>query len=185
MDLLTAHSLSEAYFYLMVTHCSVCGEGPIQGGGGRLVDTDLRQTDQSTVSIHCKCRLCEAPQDFIFAIPVNLASLDLEKPNQINITSESSKIIDVAQWITLYFMLCESANHEQNIEQNKSKARNLRIEARYCLEEALKFYVEDNDLPPGSAFFHEPSRERLASNPEQFSRSRLINLLASLPNPAS
>lgn len=178
MDLLNAHSLSEAYFYLMVAHCTVCGEGPIQGGGGQIVDTHHREADQSTVSIHCKCRLCESQQNFTFTIPEKLAPLDSDKPNQINITTESSIIIDVAQWITLYGVLCESAHHEQN----KSKARNLRIEAGYCLEEALKFYKEDNDLPPESAFFHESSRERLANHPEQFSRSRLINLFASLPS---
>ena len=181
MDLLVAHSLNEAYLYLMVTYCSACGEGPLIGGGGRVVETDETRQRDKTTAIDVTCKSCTADHTYTFIIPEDLARLDPDRPNRINPTVEPSKIVDVAQWITLYRILCEAADKERN----RSKARIIRIEAGFCLEESLKFYGEESELPPDAAFFHDSSRERLKKNPETFSRSRLIHLLASLPVPLS
>lgn len=178
MDERIAHSLNEAYLYLMATHCASCGDGPLHGEGGEIVDSDDKNQDQVKVAVKAACRSCFDIQIYTFVIPADRAQIDADQPHRINSSTQPSQMIDVASWITLYQMLCESANRESN----KTQARNFRIEAGYCLEEALKFYVEGNDLPPETAFFLEPSRERLRKHPEQFSRSRLINFLAALPN---
>lgn len=181
MDELIAHSLNEAYLYLMVTHCASCGDGPLHGEGGEIVDSDDKNQNQVKVAVKAACRSCFDIQIYNFVISAEHTQIDADQPNRISSTTKPSHVIDVSSWITLYQMLCESANRESN----KTKARNFRIEAGYCLEEALKFYVEGNDLPPDAAFFLESSRERLKNNPEQFSRSRLINLHAALPSPST
>lgn len=66
-------------------------------------------------------------------------------------------------------------------EPDRQKKRRLLIEAAQCLDEALKFYIDDNDLPPSGAFLHEGSKQRFRQNPGQFSRERLIHLRSKLP----
>jgi hypothetical protein len=74
-------------------------------------------------------------------------------------------------------MMTEAAGKEKN----KTEARRLALEAAQCLDEALKFYVEDNDLPTKDTFFHHGSRQRFRDHPEQFSRQRLLHLRSKLP----
>ena len=66
-------------------------------------------------------------------------------------------------------------------QSNPAESRRLGYEAAQCLEEALKFYRDDNDLPPPEAFLREQSRQQLRERPNLFARSRLINLRARLP----
>lgn len=181
MEALNVHSLNEAYLYLMVTHCASCGDGPLHGEGGQIVDSLESKESYKKIEVKAACRSCFDIQTYTFLIPVDQAQVDADQPNRINATAQPSQLIDVASWITLYQMLCESAKQESN----KTKMRNFRIEAGYCLEEALKFYSDQNDLPPETALFLDSSRERLRNNPEQFSRTRLINLLAALPSPST
>jgi len=95
----------------------------------------------------------------------------------VNSTDEPSWILDVAQWLTLFSMMTEMAGKESD----KTAARRLSLEAAQCLDEALKFYEEDNDLPPTEAFFHQGSRDRFRDHPQQFSRQRLLHLRSRLP----
>ena len=37
---LVAHSLAEAYLYLMATPCAACGQGPLRAAGGTEVEPD-------------------------------------------------------------------------------------------------------------------------------------------------
>jgi hypothetical protein len=99
----------------------------------------------------------------------------------INPTAEPSEILDVAQWVMLSGMVAASATSEPD----KVRKRRLFIEAAQCLEEALKFYADDNDLPPAAAFFHDGSRLRFRQSPEHFSRQRLLHLRSKLPHATS
>jgi hypothetical protein len=172
---LAAHSLAEAYLYLMATPCGVCGRGPLRG-----TDPNPVQRDESEVLLTLKitCASCGHRQERTFRIPADTASTSTDGPPVVNSSDEPSRIIDVAQWITLFRAIAEAAGGETD----KQEARRLGIEAAMCLEEALKFYEEDNDLPPSEALFHENSRKRLRDYPEQFSRQRLINLRHKLPS---
>ncbi|UCF34677.1 MAG: hypothetical protein JSV78_05105 [Phycisphaerales bacterium] len=172
---LAAHSLAEAYLYLMATPCGVCGRGPLEG-----TDPYPEKRDESEVLLNLKvtCASCGHHQNSTFRIPADAASTSTDAPPVVNQSDEPSRIIDVAQWITLFRAITEVAGREKN----KREARRLGIEAAMCLEEALKFYDEDNDLPPSEALFHENSRNRLRDYPEQFSRQRLINLRRKLPS---
>jgi len=165
----------------MANPCPSCGKGPLHGqelsapspskgegqGEGR---------DDAVVEIAAECAACHAESTWSFRLSAVAGAPDVRQP-VINPTDEPSWILDVAQWITLFRMI--SATAEQ--QSDKQAARRLRIEAAQCLEEALKFYEPDNDLPPTEAFFHEGSRDRLRNHPGQFSRQRLLGLRNKLP----
>jgi hypothetical protein len=83
----------------------------------------------------------------------------------------------VAGWLTLTGMLKEAADREPD----RIKARQLRVEAGLCLDEALKFFEDDNDLPPEAACFTDSSKAHRRRHPDRFSRQRLIALRMELP----
>jgi hypothetical protein len=173
----TAHSLAEAYLFLMATPCPACGKGPLRGEvtaapPGRAAQP--HPAGRNTVSLNAECGACHAHSPWTFEVPGTAVS---GTPPVINATDEPSRILDVAQWITLFRMISARAAEQAD----RQIARRLLIEAGQCLEEALKFYEPGNDLPPPTAFFHPGSRERLRTNPEQFSRQRLLGLRAKLP----
>jgi len=172
---LTAHSLAEAYFYLMITPCASCGKGPLRGS-----DATRSGNDSSVlfVDIEAACGTCNGHSNFTFRLPHGTGvDKDTGLPT-VNPTDGPSGIIDVAQWLTLFRVITAKAGDTAD----KADSRRLGLEAAQCLEEALKFYEDDNDLPPESACFSDTSRARFAEHPQEFSRQRLINLRAKLPN---
>lgn len=171
-----AHSLAEAYFYIMVTPCTACGEGSLQGGEGR---RSSAEDAPLVVAIDAACKSCQHQHALQFALPLGAGEASGAGVPVVNPGDSPSEIIDVAQWLTLFRVVTESAYKERN----KQAARRLGIEAAQCLEEALKFYDDaDNDLPPASALFHDESRKRLREHPEEFSRQRLYGLRDRLPS---
>jgi hypothetical protein len=101
----------------------------------------------------------------------------------ISRTDEPSRILDVAGWLTLHARLCDAARAKARAASSveRTLARQLHIQAAACLEEALKFYDEDNDLPPEDAFFTDAGRRQFRGHPESFLRGRLVSLRAVLP----
>ena len=135
-------------------------------------------TNPIVVSIAVACNACHTATELSFQLPHGISADERGGPPTVNPTDEPSRIIDVAQWITLFRMITEAAARQTN----KMEARRLGLEAAQCLEEALKFYNDmDNALPPPEAFFHEASRRRFQENPHYFSKPRLIDLRAKLP----
>jgi hypothetical protein len=59
--------------------------------------------------------------------------------------------------------------------------RRLNLLAGCCLDEALKFFDADNDVPPEDAFFSDASRQQFRDRPERFTRQRIIDLRSQLP----
>jgi hypothetical protein len=175
---LVAHSLAEAFLYLMATPCSSCGKGLLRGAEAHPLPS---QGEGMVLSIPVTCGACEHATELTFELPHGLGTDKEGGPPAVNPTDRPSRIIDVAQWITLFRMITEAAGKESD----RMEARRLGLEAAQCLEEALKFYDDrDNALPPPEAFFHKASRRRLRENPEQFARQRLIDLRAKLPSMA-
>lgn len=174
-----AHSLSEAYFYLMATSCTRCGQGPLRGADAKSSQVG---DGRAGVSIAFTCRACGAAGGNLFQLPAGHAASVAEQYPKVNPTDEPSRILDVAQWLTLFRMITQAAS----TESDKVAARQLGLEAAQCLEEALKFYDDsESDLPPRHAFFHEASRSRYQLEPQQFSRRRLLDLRSKLPTTAT
>lgn len=164
---LQAHSVAEIHLYLAATPCSDCS-GPLNG-------TPVVETGKATVS--AMCGVCKRTHDLAFTLR---SSVELEERDgylpTINQTSEPSQIIDVGQWITLYGVLMQAVGRETD----KIEFRRLEFQAAMCLEEALKFYA-DNELPQEGAIFTEATRTRFHDHPEMFARQHLVDLRAKLP----
>ncbi|MCK4660149.1 MAG: hypothetical protein KAV82_11560 [Phycisphaerae bacterium] len=174
---LQAHSVAEAHLYLMVTPCKLCGGGRTECVGSRSEASD----EQLLLILQTRCEGCGFDSEFRFHLPESVSPASEDggelSPARINPTAEPSRIIDVAQWLTLFRVISEAAAAEADAVES----RYLGHEAAQCLEEGLKFYDEDNDLPPPEAMFHERSRQQLRDRPALFARPRLIGLRARLP----
>lgn len=176
-DPLFAHSLAEIRFYLRATPCTSCGKGPLTQQES--VPETGSKTDCSVI-VNASCDTCRFPHTLTFRISPPSISPGETEPPTVNPTDQPSRLLDVGQWITLFRVMLDSAEHQDD----KPAARKLKLEAAQCLDEALKFYdEEDNDLPPVEAVFTNATRERLRKAPEQFSRRRLLGLRSQLPRP--
>jgi len=172
---LHASSLAEAFFYLLVTPCRICSKGPLRADLARGVE---QNAGSWRIVIPSVCRECGQEYEHAFTLPEKPTSLSPTDNPTINDTDVPSRLIDVGQWIVLFRMVTEAAAGERD----KQQARQLGIEAAMCLEESLKFYNDQSDLPSDDAFFVETSRDRFRDHPEQFSRTRLLALRAKLPS---
>ena len=94
----------------------------------------------------------------------------------INLTDRPSRLIDLAQWLGLFYHFLETADRQSA----PADIRKMGFYAALCLEEALKFY-SDNELPPESAFFTPTSQEAFRQHPEKFARQRLKDMRGRLP----
>ncbi len=178
-----AHSLAEAYLYLMATPCRECGQGPLTGPDRvEPVGDDAAAAggpDGADLVVHldATCAVCNRAWPMQFRLPLGTGVDPASGIAAVNTTDEPSKILDVSQWLVLFRLIVDRAGREPN----KAASRQLGLEAAQCLEEALKFYDDDNDLPPARALFSEEARGRLADRPQDFSRQRLIQMRAKLP----
>jgi hypothetical protein len=166
---LHARTLNEVRYYMMVQPCASCSKGP-------WVAAETGQPDKHhRLTFKAKCKNCSGEQTFEFLVDRPLGSQGA-KSEAINPTGSPSEIIDVAQWLSLFYMLVESAASRET----PAVSRRASYQAALCLAEALKFYG-DNELPPPTAFFTEPSRQTFAQHPEKFARQRLMDMKAKLP----
>ena len=127
------------------------------------------------------CGACQDPTQQVFQVPMDQLATARELPAgavaAVSPTDDPSRIIDVVGWVTLFGVIGEAAAKTAD----KVEARKLGYEAAQCLEEALKFYDDDNDLPPEGAFFSDASRRHYRDYPDKLARTRLIDLRAKLP----
>ena len=167
---LHTHTFNEVKYYLMATPCSACGKGP------RTVDATGppgKAGEPIIVQIHC--RSCNRQQGITFCY-------DHEPPAEevsaecINPTDEPSRIIDLSQWLGLFYMLAESAWQRDSAPS----MRRVDFQAALCLAEALKFYGDD-ELPPASAFSTAEGIAAFRDHPEKFARQKLRDMQAKLP----
>ena len=174
---LPIHSLAEAYLHLMVTRCPGCGSGPLTADESKV----RHDADERILTVPVRCRKCGRERAFRYDTrgvePDGFLPVPAGTVAAVNRTDEPSSIIDVAGWITLFTLILGGADKTTD----PAAARQLKLEAAQCLDEALKFYGPDNDLPPADSFFSECSRGQFRRRPETFSQSRLIGLRAKLP----
>lgn len=94
----------------------------------------------------------------------------------INPTPQPSRVVDLAQWLSLFYLLVESAA----AEPSRPAVRQMGYQAALCLAEALKFY-SDNELPPETAFFTPSSSQAFREHPSNFARQKLRDMQSRLP----
>jgi len=166
---LRAHTINEVRYYLMVNPCRLCGKGPQEIVSGA---DEIRPGTPATVGARCKhCRQLQSINVLCQNAPADA--------DAINPTAEPSRIVDLGQWLSLFYLLLESAA----AEKSRTATRRGGYQAMLCLSEALKFYG-DNELPPEEAFFAEATAAIFRRHPEKFARQKLRDMQSKLPAPA-
>lgn len=193
-DALPIHSLIEAYMYLAIAHCNACASGLLVPD-----ESPVRcDADRQILSTQVICKACGRENSISFdtrriglsdTLPRDVGSMrppdDPDAPWHINPTEDPSEIVDVAGWLTLYAVVtddAESLGLDAQTSAERTEIRRLRMRAALCLDEALKFYDLDNELPPEDAFYDDGSRRQFREHPELFARIRIIELRAALPS---
>lgn len=172
---LRAHSLAEIHLYLMVRSCKTCAAGPLRGAA----TVKEPRGEHSLVTVQAKCSSCNEESYLLFEIPGESAGGGAEsgRGSRINPCGEESSILDVVQWVTLARIMREAADRAAD----RCEARELRCDAGECLDEALRFYDPQSELPPGSGLFAEHSKQRIKDRPELYIRQALIGARGKLP----
>jgi hypothetical protein len=168
---LPAHTFNEVRYYLMVTPCCSCGKGPWS-----VDDPPTVTRAHQEVTVQARCQKCLTVQPFRFLCQSASATADPEA-ECINPTDSPSRLVDPAQWLSLFYLLVESAA----AETSRSQTRLGGYRAALCLAEALKFYGDD-ELPPESAFLTPVSAAAFREHPEKFARQRLRDMQSKLPS---
>jgi hypothetical protein len=170
-DLVRVHSVQEEYFHLMVRACA-CG-GAWFPHGQRVERTGDRLVHHVTA----RCAKCGKEWTFHFALPGE-TKLDHPAPiREINPTAEPSAALDAAEWMDLArFYLGQI----ERLKNPTERAQSL-LDARGCLEEALKFYGPGDDGPPPGALWSDASRRKVAGHPHAYRRQALEAMLAKMP----
>lgn len=168
---LPAHTFNEAKLYLAVTTCQACGAGPWITGS---IAPPTEAAPE--ITLHAHCHACGAARVFVFRCENSLPA-DGPQAECINPTAYPSRLIDVRQWLSLFYLLIDEASRETSKPESRLKG----YRAALCLEEALKFYG-DNELPPATAFFSPASAGAFREHPERFARQRLRDLRSKLPS---
>ncbi len=170
--LLPAHSHAEACVYVMLQTCGACDSGIQEVAGEELEEEHI----DNIIRLNCACPECGEKTAYRFRIDSRWAAAR-ELP-LINPTEEPSKLIDVAQWLTLYHTVLARSREASDRTASRREA----FQAALCIAEALKFYEPDNDLPPASAFFSDQAREQARAHPAFFARDKLLSLQSGLPD---
>ena len=190
MKPLRVHSVAEARLYLMVTPCPKCSSGPWETMDSEEIQAEESQLDETSewvnLKLYARCLKCGYRQEFLFRRTGKLTDIERELQKElhdseidlVNPFPEHSEVIDLGQWLSLFYMLVEKASSSVQPEQT----RRFGFQAAQCLEEALKFYKEGDELPPASAFFVESSRRAYGEHPEKFTKRRLIDMRSKLPD---
>ena len=179
-NILSIHSIVEGRLYLRVRPCGGCGDGPLVADDGNM----SHDAEGGVLAVPVTCRACGGADEVRFdtgglELPESVISRWFKEGFDavINPTDEASRVIDVADWLTLYSVMETDA---QAVTDRK-EARKFHIAAARCIDEALKFFDLDNDLPPADAFFGESSRRQFRDRPEIFTRQHLVDLRNKLP----
>jgi len=166
-DVLRAHSLSEIHYYLLVMPCAACGKGPCASQG-------IDRTAGDRVSVRTRCGTCGHEQ----SLHVVCDGPELDDETALNPTDLPSELIDLGQWLSLHALMQNRARQAQTPFQAHQDA----CRAAVCLEEALRFYEDGQELPRTGAMFSHASDTAFREHPERFAHRRLIDLHGQLPH---
>ena len=171
-DPVPVHSVQEEYFHLMVRRCA-CG-GPWASTGQTAEPSGNRLLHRVSV----RCASCGKERTLRFVLPAG-ARPDGQAPvREINPTDEPSRALDVAEWMVLARFYVERV---ARLTGARERAQSL-LDARQCLEEALKFYGPEDDAPPPAALWSKASRDKVGANPGTYRRATIQAMLAKIPS---
>jgi len=168
-DALLAHSVAEAYLYLQFAHCGKCGKSPLQAEG------QLTRSKRY-FELPARCKTCREATMLVFDIQPE-PSRQAAQSKVINPTGAPSQLIDIHGWLSMFQQIISVSGREQDA----TASRELVEEAASCLDEALKFYRDDSEVPPPEAFFSDAGRAAFRKSPERYTRSTWMRRRLQLP----
>lgn len=168
-DAVHVHSVQEEYFYLMV-HCCACG------GPWLSESQDIDESGPKVLhTVRGRCFKCRQERRFRFTHDTRP---DPKSPiRQINATAEPSHALDVAEWMDLAQFYLERIERLKNPVE---RAQSL-LDARQCIEEAVKFYGPGDDGVPASALWSDESRKKVSRRRDAFRRASLSQMIEKIP----
>ncbi len=173
-ELLKSFSIVERYFYLMTLKCNNCGSGPFEF-------VSKEQSPDEKVDIwYVKCKKCRTGQRLMFDRTTLLIDTEQFTGNELPIVNPSdkpSKLLDVGQWLAIFQAIISAAAQQED----KKQIQRLGYEATLALEEAIKFYTSESDLPPQEAMWTESTKQQFQEHPEIFERHRILSMREKLP----
>jgi len=167
------HSIAEAYLYLMTRHCPLCGKGLVRERG----QITRGNADEDAWTLAAACAACQNDCVAHFKIQPT-PTREQAQSDKINPTADRSQAIDLLGWLTLFQSILSASEKETD----RQAARQLAYEAAQCLDEAMKFYDADDEIPREDAFFNEDSRQRFLEHPQYFARSKWRQRRLMLPD---
>ena len=162
-EVVTVHSVAEAYLYAMVLRCPTCGKGPMKPRR----DLTRKEASPGGWMMVAYCAACGDDVALHFAIDPP-PTREQARSDCINPTPQRSQAIDLLGWLSLF----QTIIAESEKSADKRTGRQLAHEAAQCLDEAMKFYDGGNELPGEGAFFGQDSPRRFRDHPEYFNRSK-------------
>ncbi len=155
-QLLSARSVQEEGLYLLIRPCAKCQVGPLE----EIAREESQTSEGIQERVKARCNSCG--QECVLAFTRASSGG----------TAGRSELIDVAEWLGLCHHFMDLAQTNPQEEQSHEQI----VSARYCLNEALKFYPEDSHLPPPSAFFGRLGDQRYKEHPAVFLKTKLLEL---------
>ena len=171
-DAIPVHSVQEEYFYMMV-HACPCG-GAWAGRSQQVENAGASLRHEVTA----RCARCGAEQTLRFELAApGPGAAPPTAIREINPTDEPSRALDLVEWMQLGRFYLERIGRLRDLLE---RAQSL-LDARQCLEEALKFYGPGDDGPPPRALWSDASRAKAAEQPALYSRAGLAAMLDRMP----
>jgi hypothetical protein len=166
------HSVQEEYFHLMVRRCAC---------GGPWASTDQTVEPSGNRLLHrvaVRCASCGRERTLRFVLPAGVRPDGPVPVREINPTAEPSRALDAAEWMDLARFYLERVGR---LTSAREQAQSL-LDARGCLEEALKFYGPEDGAPPPAALWSKASRDKVSEHPGTYRRATIEAMLAKIPS---
>jgi hypothetical protein len=169
-DAVLVHSVQEEYFYMMVHRCT-CGGAWLEKS-----QTVEEGGQQLRHRVEAECFKCKTRRTFHFIMDAP-AQGPKGSIRQISSTAQPSRALDAAEWMELArFYLGRIERLKKAVERAQSL-----LDARQCLEEAMKFYPAGAQQLSPEALWSDKSRQAVAASPETFLRATLEEMLSRIP----
>lgn len=173
---LPAHSIQEAFLYVLITPCNVCNQMRVRPDSPQAVGPPGDASSASLWIITGLCENCLSAHRYRFELatgyngePTNQSNDPLAQDAPINPTEDRSAIIDLVQWVSLNAHLSEAATRTPDRQESRWNL----IRAGECLDEALRFFDGD-EQPIDHAAFTPTTQQILAAHPTRYERSQLL-----------
>ena len=181
---IAAHSIAEEHLFIDSMNCPTCGEGPVE-----------RIMHFFPCTWIAKCKSCNitvkivSDESLIMTDQYNQTLFSRDSDSKLkrvhryqrryNRTDEPSKIIELTQWINFsaYWLSTMKKLDEQG-ERSSDRYIFSEFELVQCLQEALKFYDENEEYPPRDAFFSEDTFKQYMDDRRFFSQKILRSILS-------